>query len=67
MKQSRKVNLNIVSAHAKRRGLMTCNEYVPLCRNTLLNYRNAGIIVEKRKGRKLIYTDEDIEILKKQI
>jgi len=42
-------------------------EIVPVCRNTLLNYRNAGIIVEKRKGRKLIYTDEDIEILKKQI
>lgn len=40
---------------------------IPICRNTLLNYRNAGIIAEKRKGRKLIYTDEDIEILKKQI
>lgn len=40
---------------------------IPICRNTLLNYRNAGIIAEKRKGRKLIYTDEDIEILKRHL
>jgi hypothetical protein len=42
-------------------------EIVPICRNTLLNYRKEGIISGKRKGRKLIYSAEDIEILKKQL